>query len=97
MILRCKVHCWSMPEDEAEDLNINDPGSWLKSAFDLRQVKAIKHAVDEITDPLYYCTTLYFIGGDSFTIDVPYDTVFDLWQKSLGIPVHQVTDKELDF
>lgn len=97
MILKCKVHCWALPEEEAEDLNIPDPGAWLKAAFDLRQVKAIKHAVDDITDPLYYCTTLYFIGGDTYTIDVPYDTVFDLWHKAQGCGVYQVSDKELDF
>ena len=97
MILKCKVHCWALPEDEVEQMNIPDPGAWLKAAFDLRQVKAIKHAVDEITDPLYYCTTLYFIGGDSFTIDVPYDTVFDLWQKTLDLPVKENIEKELDF
>lgn len=97
MILTCKVHCWAMLEEEAEQMNIPDPGTWIKAAFDLREIKAIKHSSDDITDPLYYCTTIYGNGGDSFTINVPYDRVLHLWTKTLGgqVVVHSETDIEL--
>lgn len=96
MILQCNVHCWDITPEEEEDLNIKDPGLWVKSAFDLSTVKAIKQAVPDITDTLYYCTTIYLAGGDSFTIDVPFDTVFDLWQKALGKPVTLHSDRDLE-
>ncbi len=87
MILQCHVHCWAMNEEAAEDLNITDPGLWVKAAFDVTGIKAIKQATDDITDPLYYCTTIYFAAGDSYTIDVPYDKVRELWVQAKGMAV----------
>lgn len=97
MILQCKVHCWALQEEEAETLNIQDPGTWMKFAFNVSELKAMKHATDDITDPLYYCTTIYTKGGDSFTIDVPYDSVLEYWTSNTGIPTQKHEQKELDF
>lgn len=98
MILQCKVHCWAIPEDEAEMMNVEDPGSWLKSAIDLNQVKALKQTTDEIEDPLYYCTTVYFQGtGDPFTINVPFDKVLRLWREVTGRTIVEHKDEDVDF
>jgi hypothetical protein len=96
MILQCNVHCYAISQEESEDLNLPDPGSWIKFAIDLTEVCAIKQTIDEILDPLYYCTTIYTKVGDTYTVDVPYDSVFNLWTKAKGLKITTHTDKDLE-
>lgn len=96
MILQCRVHCYAITPEEEEQLNIPDPGAWIKAAYNLNEVKAIKQATDDITDPLYYCTSLYFTGGDHAVVDVPYDKVLHLWIATKGLPTVEHRNEDLD-
>lgn len=95
MILQCKVHCWSITEEEADMMGVEDSGQWIKAAYDLTEVCGVKQATSDVTDELYHCTCLYLKSGDIFTVDVTYDTVLDLWSKSRNLPVKSIDPTDI--
>ena len=95
MILQCKVHCWSITEDEADLMGVEDSGQWIKAAYDLKEVCGLKQATADVTDELYHCTCLYLKSGDIFTVDVPFDTVLKLWTQATGIGTVQIDPTDI--
>ncbi len=55
-----------------ESLGITDPGKWMSFCVDLDSAYAIKLTSDDESEPLYNCSTLYCLDGDTYIIDTPY-------------------------
>lgn len=73
MIHECNVNCRSMDLATVESLGIEDPGKWLSFCIDMKYVYGIKLTSDDETDPIFNCTTLYAVDGDTYIIDTPFE------------------------
>ncbi len=43
----CKVYCYSIPEEQAKSLNIEDQGRWLPFTIYLGSINAFKLSTDK--------------------------------------------------
>jgi CMP-N-acetylneuraminic acid synthetase len=83
----CKVYCYSIPEEQAKSLNIEDQGRWLPFTIYLGSVNAFKMSTDE-EDPTQFCTTIYTDTGDVYIIDTPYVKFSKIWTKFMSDDVN---------
>lgn len=80
----CKVYCHSIPQEQAEILNITDAGKWLPFTIYLGCVNAFKMSTDEDEDGTQFCTTIFTDVGDVYIIDTPYYKFNDIWKKFIS-------------
>ena len=80
----CKVYCHSIPQEQADILNITDNGKWLPFTIYLGCVNAFKMSTDEDEDGTQYCTTVYTDAGDIYILDTPYSKFNEIWKKFIA-------------
>jgi hypothetical protein len=80
----CKVYCHSIPQEQADILNITDNGKWLPFTIYLGCVNAFKMSTDEDEDGTQYCTTVYTDAGDIYILDTPYAKFNEIWKKFIA-------------
>lgn len=90
----CKVYCHSIPQEQADILNITDNGKWLPFTIYLGCVNAFKMSTDEDEDGTQYCTTVYTDAGDIYILDTPYTKFNEIWKKFIAD--EDITDQASD-
>lgn len=80
----CKVYCHSLPQEQAEALNITDSGKWLPFTVYLGCINAFKMSTDEDEEGTQFCTTVFTETGDAFILDTPYHEFSKIWKKFIS-------------
>ena len=85
MYHECKVYCHSIPQEQAEILNITDAGKWLPFTIYLGCINAFKMSTDEDEDATTFCTTVYTDAGDIYILDTPYKEFNKIWKNFMDM------------
>lgn len=91
MYHECKVYCHSIPQEQAEILNITDSGKWLPFTIYLGCINAFKMSTDEDEDGTQYCTTVYTDAGDIYILNTPYKEFNKIWKNFMDME-NDITD-----